>query len=65
MVTIRGSGFDAGTTLTVSGTAEAVTVTDEDTLTFTMPAAASGPEDIVLTRADGESYMLENAIFIP
>jgi hypothetical protein len=65
MVTIRGSGFDAGTTLTVGGTAAAVMVTDEDTLTFTMPAAASGPEDIVLTRADGESYTLENAIFIP
>jgi hypothetical protein len=65
MVMIRGSGFDAGTTLTAGGTAAAVTVTDEDTLTFTMPTVASGPEDIVLTRADGESYTLENAIFIP
>ena len=64
-VTIRGSGFDAGTTLMVGGTAAAVTVTDEDTLTFTIPAAASGPQDIVLTRGDGESYTLENAVFIP
>ena len=64
-VTIRGSGFDAGTTLMVGGTAAAVTVTDEDTLTFTIPAAASGPQDIVLTRGDAESYTLENAVFIP
>jgi hypothetical protein len=32
MVTIRGSGFDAGTTLMVGGTAAGVTVTDEDKL---------------------------------
>jgi hypothetical protein len=30
-----------------------------------MAAVVSGAEDIVLTRSDGESYALENAITVP
>jgi IPT/TIG domain len=64
-VTVRGSGFDAGTTATVGGLAATVSFTDENTLTLTIPAAASGPEDIVLKRADGETYTLENGVVLP
>ena len=64
-VIVRGSGFDSSTTATVGGVAASVTVTDENTLTLTIPAAASGPQDIVLTRTPGETYTLENAVVLP
>jgi hypothetical protein len=64
-ITVRGSGFDSGTTATVAGLAASVSVTDENTLTLTVPAAPSGPQDVVLTRSGGESYILENGVVIP
>jgi hypothetical protein len=66
-ITVRGSGFDSGVTATVGGVAAGVTFTDENTLTLTIPAAASGPQDIVLTRTGtyAESYTLENAVVLP
>jgi hypothetical protein len=64
-VVVRGSGFDAGTTATVGGVPASVTFTDENTLTLTIPGAASGPQDIVLIRSDGESYTLENGVVLP
>ena len=64
-IIVRGSGFDSSTTATVGGVAASVTVTDENTLTLTIPAAASGPQDIVLTRTPGETYTLENAVVLP
>jgi IPT/TIG domain-containing protein len=63
-ITVRGSGFDAGTTATLGGLAASVSFVDESTLTLTVPAAAVGPEDIVLTRTDGETFILENAIAV-
>ena len=64
-VMVRGSGFDSATTATVGGVAASVTFTDENTLTLTIPAAPSGPQDIVLTRTGGETYTLENAVVLP
>lgn len=63
-IVVRGSGFDSGTTATVGGVAASVTFTDENTLKLTIPAAASGSQDIVLTRSDGETYTLENGIVL-
>jgi IPT/TIG domain len=63
-ITVRGSGFDATVKATVGGVAASVTVTDQNTLTLTLPSAASGPEDIVLTRGDGEVYTLQNGVII-
>jgi hypothetical protein len=65
-VTVRGSGFDASVTATVGGVAASVTFVDENTLTLTIPAASTGPQDIVLTRTGtyAESYTLENAIVV-
>jgi hypothetical protein len=63
-VTVRGSGFDSGTTAKVGGTAAAVSFTDENTLLLTIPSVGSGPQDIVLTRSDGESYTLENGVVV-
>lgn len=64
-VTVRGSGFDSTITATVGGVAATVSVSDENTLTLTIPSAASGPEDIVLSRGDGETYTLENGVVLP
>ncbi|HTU35312.1 MAG TPA: IPT/TIG domain-containing protein [Candidatus Acidoferrum sp.] len=55
-VTIRGSGFNSSTTATVGGEAASVNVSDENTLTLTIPNISSGPASIVLTNADGTSY---------
>ncbi len=63
-IVVRGSGFDSGTTATIGGVAASVTFTDENTLTLTFPAASTGPNDIVLTRSDGETYTLENGVVV-
>jgi hypothetical protein len=62
---VRGSGFDSSITATVGGEPASVNVTDENTLTLTVPAAAAGPEDILLTRGDGATYTMENGIIVP
>jgi len=64
-IVVRGSGFDSSTAATVGGVSAFVSVTDENTLTLTVPGAPSGPQDIVLTRSDGETYTLENGVVIP
>jgi IPT/TIG domain len=64
-IVVRGSGFDSGTTATVGGVAASVSISDENTLTLTVPTASSGPEDIVLTKSDGEIYTLENGVVLP
>jgi hypothetical protein len=43
-VTVRGSGFDASVMATVGSEPASVSITDENTLTLTAPAVASGPE---------------------
>ena len=64
-VTVRGSGFDSSITATVGGVAASVSFTDQNTLTLIVPTATSGPQDIVLTRGDGETYTLENGLVLP
>jgi IPT/TIG domain len=64
-ITVRGSGFDSSTAATVGGVAASVSVSDQNTLTLTIPAAAAGPQDIVLSRGDGTSYTLENGVVLP
>jgi hypothetical protein len=64
-VTVRGSGFDSSITATVGGQPALASVTDENTLTLTVPAVAAGPAEIVLTRGDGASYTYEDGIVIP
>jgi IPT/TIG domain len=64
-VTVRGSGFDSTITATVGGVAASVSFTDQNTLTLIVPTATSGPQDIVLTRGDGEIYTQENGLVLP
>ncbi len=65
VMTVRGSGFDSTTKATVGGMAASATITDQNTMTLTIPSASSGPQDIVLARGDRETYTLENAVVLP
>lgn len=55
-LTIRGSGFEPGVTATLGGQALALTYVDENTLTATAPALASGWQDLTVTNAGGSPY---------
>jgi hypothetical protein len=55
-VNVRGSGFNSSTTATVGGQPATVSVTDENTLTLTVPNINSGPATITLTNSGGISY---------
>jgi hypothetical protein len=60
-VTVRGSGFEAGTTATLGGKSAVVTFTDSNTLSLVTPALISGPSQLILTNPDGESVSLDAA----
>jgi hypothetical protein len=60
-VTIRGSGFQLGTTATLGGKALTVVFKDKNTLTFTTPALSSGAQQLILTNPDGENVSLDAA----
>jgi hypothetical protein len=64
-IKIRGSGFGTGITATVGGQSATVNLTDENTLTITVPALPSGLKDLTLTNPDGSTYLLQSAISVP
>ena len=61
VITIRGSGFQSGTTVTIGGKTASVTFKDINTLTVTAPALAAGSQQIVITNPDGEISTLDAA----
>ena len=61
LVTIRGSGFQSGTTLTIGGKTATVTFKDMNTLTFVTPAIPAGSQQIKLANPGGDSYSLDAA----
>jgi IPT/TIG domain len=60
-ITVRGSGFQPGTKATLGGKALTVALKDQNTLSFTTPALASGAQQLVLANPDGESVSLDAA----
>ena len=60
-ITIRGSGFQSSTKVTIAGTSAFVKFLDSDTLQVTTPAMKPGPQRVVLTNADGETYSFDAA----
>ena len=60
-VIVRGSGFQPGTKATLGGKALTVAFKDQNTLSFTAPALASGAQQLVLVNPDGESVSLDAA----
>jgi hypothetical protein len=61
-LTIRGSGFQAATTLSINGKAATVTFKDASTLLFVTPALTPGAQQITLTNPDGETVSLDAAL---
>jgi hypothetical protein len=58
-ITIKGSEFLAGTTVTVAGApATDVTVVDGTTITARTPAGPAGPADVTVTRTDTQTATL-------
>src|SRR5436190_1528347 len=61
-VTITGTGFMAGPTVTIGGTAAtAVTVVNATTITATTPSHAAGAVSVSVLNSDGQSMALANA----
>ena len=64
-IMIRGSGFVAGTSVTIGGQTAAVTFVDAETLQVTVPTIPSGAADLVLTNPDGTTYTLSGSFSVP
>jgi hypothetical protein len=62
-VTLRGSGFQSGTKVTLGGKATTVTFKDMNTLSLITPVVTAGPQQIVLTNPDGETVSLDAAFY--
>src|SRR5206468_3301544 len=60
-LTITGTGFLSGATVSLGGTAATgVTVVNSTTITATTPAHAAGPVNVVVTNTDAQSGTLAN-----
>jgi hypothetical protein len=60
-VTIRGSGFQLGATVSFGGTPVAATVVDASTLEVTTPGGAAGGAIVSIQNPDGSVYSLDAA----
>jgi hypothetical protein len=60
-LTIRGSGFQSGTTATIGGKSATVTFKDMNTLTVVTSALTAGSQRVTLTNPDGETVALDAA----
>ncbi|MCA2960839.1 MAG: IPT/TIG domain-containing protein, partial [Silvanigrellales bacterium] len=62
-LTLRGSGFLAGITVTVGATpCTSVVVSASDTLTCTAPALSAGAKNIIASNTDGQAVTLTSAV---
>ena len=59
-VTISGTGFTSGATVTFGGTAASATVVGSTTINATAPSHASGPVNVVVTNPGGQAATLTN-----
>lgn len=60
-VTLRGSGFQTGATVTFGTTTVSATFVDAQTLRATVPSLPAGPLRIVVTNPDGTAYNFDDA----
>ena len=63
-VTLRGSGFQSGSTVQFDKTTAAVTYVDAQTLQVTIPSLSAGPTQVTVTNPDGTSYAFDAAFTI-
>jgi hypothetical protein len=60
-LTIRGSGFQSATTLTINGKAASVTFKDANTLLVVTPSLTPGYQQIAIANPEGETVSLDAA----
>jgi DNA-binding beta-propeller fold protein YncE len=60
LITIRGSGFVSGTSVTLGAVSSTTTFVDTNTLQVTLPAVASGPVRVTVSNPDGTHYSYDN-----
>ena len=58
-LTIRGSGFQSGTAVSINGKAARVTFKDVNTLQIVTPSLTPGPQQVTITNPDGEAVSLD------
>ena len=64
-VTITGTNFVTGATVTINGTAlTAATVNNSTTISATLPALVEGTHDLVVTNPDGQTATLSSAFIV-
>jgi hypothetical protein len=61
-ITLRGSGFQSGTTVTIGGKSAIVVYVDANTLQMTAPANVAGAAQVVVQNPGGETYSLDAAL---
>ena len=61
VVTIRGSGFQAGAAVKFGATTVSISLVDENTIQLTTPSLPAGPTRITVTNGGGVSYSLDAA----
>jgi hypothetical protein len=61
-LTIRGSGFISGASVTINGKSATVTFKDVNTLVIVSPVLTPGAQQVTITNPDGESVSLDAAI---
>ncbi len=54
ILTIRGSGFQSGATVTIGGKSAATKFVDINTLTVTTPPLTAGPQQVLITNPNGD-----------
>jgi hypothetical protein len=63
-VTIRGSGFQSGASVTIVGKTATVTLIDMNTLKIVTPALPAGAQRIIVTNSHGESVAWDAAFIV-
>jgi hypothetical protein len=63
-VTIRGSGFENGATVTFGTVRATATYLDQNTITATVPSLSTGPTQITVTNPDGRAYSFDAAYLV-
>jgi IPT/TIG domain len=60
-LTLRGSGFKSGVTVTIGGKSASVSFKDMDTLTVVTPALPAGAQRLTITNPDGQTISFDAA----
>jgi hypothetical protein len=64
-ITLSGSGFQTGTSVSANGTAATSTFVNANTLQVVVPSLSAGPVQITVTNSSGDMYALDNAFTVP